>query len=97
MKDSFYVDDLITGEGNDDKAFNAYKKSNGIMAMGGFILRKWHLNSRNLLKLIESGEIANNILGNLNRNQMLLRLKTTNHMQSYKQHWKFGTRERDNR
>ncbi|CAB4012094.1 Hypothetical predicted protein, partial [Paramuricea clavata] len=58
LKDSLYVDDFITGEENDAKAFNVYKKSKEIMAKGGFNLRKWHSNSPNLLKLIETDETS---------------------------------------
>ena len=57
LKDSLYVDDLITGEENDAKAFNVYKKSKDIMSKGGFNLRKWRSNSSNLLKLIKNDRI----------------------------------------
>ena len=58
LKDSLYVDDLTTGEENDTKTFNVYKKSKEILAKGGFNLRKWHSNSANLLKLIKNYEIT---------------------------------------
>ena len=54
LKDSLYVNDLITGEENDGKAFNVYKKSKDIMSNGGFNLRKWRSSSSNLLKLIKN-------------------------------------------
>ena len=56
LEKSLYVDDLLTGDGNDDKALVIYKKSKQIMAEGGFNLRKWNSNSRTLLKAIESCE-----------------------------------------
>lgn len=58
LRKSLYVDDLITGEENDAKAFDVYKKSKEIMAKGGFNLRKWNSNSRSLLKLIDDYEIS---------------------------------------
>ena len=57
LKDSLYVDNLITGEENDAKAFNVYKKSKDIMSKGRFNLRKWRSNSSNLLKLIKNDRI----------------------------------------
>lgn len=56
LEKSLYVDDLITGEENEEKAFNVYKKSKEIMAKGGFNLRKWNSNSHRLLKSIENYE-----------------------------------------
>ena len=50
LEKSLYVDDLITGEDNDEKAFSVYKKSKQIMSEGGFNLQKWNSNSRELLK-----------------------------------------------
>ena len=58
LKDSLYVDDLITGEENDAKAFNVYKKSKDIMSKGSFNLRKWRSNSSNLLQLIKNDRIT---------------------------------------
>ena len=58
LQNCLYVDDLITGEENDEKAQNVYTKSKRIMAAGGFNLRKWHSNSRNLLKYIENCEVS---------------------------------------
>ena len=53
---SLYVDDLLTGEENNDNSFVVYQKSKKIMANGGFILRKWNSNSQTLLKSIEACE-----------------------------------------
>ena len=41
LEKSLYVDDLVTGAENDEKALNIFKKSKQIMAEGGFS-RKWH-------------------------------------------------------
>ena len=56
LEKSLYVDDLITGENDDEKAFIVYKKSKQIMSEGGFNLRKWNSNSRDLLKTNEDCE-----------------------------------------
>ena len=39
--ESFYVDDLVTGEDDTGKAFALYKGSKDRLARGGFKLRKW--------------------------------------------------------
>ena len=49
LENSFYVDDLITGEDSVEESFQIYKGSKQIMATGGFNLRKWHSNSDELL------------------------------------------------
>ena len=56
LRKSLYVDDLLTGEENDENGFIVYQKSNKIMASGGFNLRKWNSNSQTLLKSIETCE-----------------------------------------
>ena len=48
-----YVDDLITGEEDNESAHAVYKKSKRIMSQGGFNLRNWSSNSHNLLKATE--------------------------------------------
>ena len=45
LKNSLYVDDLVTGEANNDKVLDLYSKSKSIMQRGGFNLRKWNTNS----------------------------------------------------
>ena len=56
LSKSLYVDDLLTGEDNDERAFTVYQKSKKIMASGGFNLRKWNSNSPTLLKSIQVSE-----------------------------------------
>ena len=56
LRKSLYVDDLLTGEENDENGFVVYQKSKAIMASGGFNLRKWNSNSQTLLKSIEACE-----------------------------------------
>lgn len=56
LRKSLYVDDLLTGEDNDESGFFVYQKSKKIMATGGFNLRKWNTNSQTLLKSIETCE-----------------------------------------
>ena len=56
MIESFYEDDLVTGEDNTAKAFTLYKKSKNRLASGGFKLRKWMTNDKALKDLIEQDE-----------------------------------------
>ena len=58
LENSFYVDDLITGEDSVEESFQIYKGLKQIMATGGFNLRKWHSNSDELLAKIESNELG---------------------------------------
>ena len=44
IEKSLYVDDLVSGELNEEKAYEIYEKSKKIMSEGGFNLRKWHTN-----------------------------------------------------
>ena len=46
LKNSLYVDDLVTGERSEAEALELYSKSRVIMQRGGFNLRKWRTNSR---------------------------------------------------
>ena len=46
LKNSLYVDDLVTGEENETAALELYSKSREVMQRGGFNLRKWKTNSR---------------------------------------------------
>ncbi|XP_015760975.1 PREDICTED: uncharacterized protein LOC107340135 [Acropora digitifera] len=41
LEQSFYVDDLLTGESNDEKSLVIYHRAKKLMAEGGFNLRKW--------------------------------------------------------
>ena len=52
LKNSLYVDDLVTGEENEAKALDLYSRSKSIMKRGGFNLRKWNTNSRVVLEAI---------------------------------------------
>ena len=59
---SFYVDDLLTGECNDEKALAIYQRAKKLMAEGGFNLRKWKTNSPELQREIaESESVAKSI------------------------------------
>ena len=55
IEGSLYVDDLLTGEKNDDRAFQVYKNSKKLMSQG-FNLRKWNSNSPTLLANIKEAE-----------------------------------------
>ena len=56
FRQSFYVDDLVSGAQNDEKAFQIYEESKEIMSTGGFSLRKWHSNSTSLMQSINNSE-----------------------------------------
>ena len=56
LEKSFYVDDLLTGECNDQKAFTTYQRANMLMAESGFNLRKWKANSPDLQRAITESE-----------------------------------------
>ena len=56
LEQSFYVDDLLTGECNDEKAPFVYHRAKKLMAEGGFNLRKWKTNSRELQRAIAKSE-----------------------------------------
>ena len=56
LKKSLYVDDLLSGAGDDEKALEIYHKSKRIMAGGGFNLRKWNSNSPNVMSEISKSE-----------------------------------------
>ena len=53
LLESFYVDDFNSGEENVDQAFELYLKSKKIFSDGGFTLRRWSSNSKELLELIK--------------------------------------------
>ena len=48
IKDSIYVDDLISGGETVEEAFNTYQVAKQALAEGGFYLRKWDSNSKEL-------------------------------------------------
>ena len=52
LLNAFYVDDLVSGEGDLEKCLSLYKKSRKSLSEGGFNLRKWISNSPKLLELI---------------------------------------------
>ena len=64
IKNSFYVDDLISGGATIEEVFNIYSLAKRVMSEGGFNLRKWSSNSQRLMsKIIQaesgsSGEVA---------------------------------------
>ena len=45
LKNSLYVDDLVTREANDNQVLDLCSKSKSILQQGGFNLRKWNTNS----------------------------------------------------
>ena len=56
MVESFYVDDLVSGDSTTDKAYDLYSKAKVRMANGGFKLRKWKTNDPKLKERINSIE-----------------------------------------
>ena len=61
VKQSFYVDDLVTGANTEREALSVYEKSKERMTIGGFLLRKWKTNSEILAEkmcLTEEEEIS---------------------------------------
>ena len=61
LEQSFYVDDLSTGESNDEKTLVIYHRAKKLMAEGGFNLRKWKTNSLKLQRAIESECVTKSI------------------------------------
>ena len=60
LKNSLYVDDLVTGEENEDKALKLYARSKSVMQRGGFNLRKWKTNSRIAQEAINRSDVQVN-------------------------------------
>ena len=56
IKDSIYVDDVITGANSVPEAFAFYKYSKDIFAKGGFNLRKFLNNDKEVQSLIDSAK-----------------------------------------
>ena len=52
LLNSFYVDDLVTGERGVEECLSLYQKSKKCLLEGGFNLQKWISNSPKLLELI---------------------------------------------
>ena len=46
LKKSLYVENIVTGEGDEVKALELCSKSKSLMQRGGFNLRKWKTNSK---------------------------------------------------
>jgi len=48
LEQSLYVDDLLTGESDEERGLAVYKRCKKVMSSGGFNLRKWRSNSQKL-------------------------------------------------
>ncbi len=57
LSESFYVDDLVAGERNDEDAFVFCHNSKECLSKGGFHLRKWVSNSKELLSRIQDDRV----------------------------------------
>lgn len=58
MIESFYVDDLVSGDSTTDKAYDLYTKAKVRMAKGGLKPRKWKTNDPRLKERIGLSETA---------------------------------------
>ena len=56
LDQSFYVDDLLTGECNEEKALAIYHRAKKLMSEGGFNLRKWKINLLEVQRAIAKSE-----------------------------------------
>ena len=56
LDQSFYVDDLLTGECNKEKALAIYHRAKKLMSEGGFNLRKWKINLLEVQRAIAKSE-----------------------------------------
>lgn len=54
LKDSFYMDDLMTGAETIDQAFRIYQEMNSLLLDGGFEMQKWSSNSSELLNQMKN-------------------------------------------
>ena len=59
LQESFYVDNMASGETDEDAAFTLYEKSKQCLAKGSFEVRKWHTNSECLTKRITDDRVEN--------------------------------------
>ena len=53
VKDSLYIDDLVTGTSTVEEAFSLFKKAKDRLKAGGFHMHKWKTNDDNLLQAIK--------------------------------------------
>ncbi|XP_059049420.1 uncharacterized protein LOC131844524 [Achroia grisella] len=53
VRNSFYMDDLMTGCSTVKDGVELYKEMNNLLKSGGFILQKWNSNNKALLEQIE--------------------------------------------
>ena len=58
LLNSFYVDDLVTGERGVEECVSLYQKSKKCLLEGGFNLLKWISNSPKLLELICEDQVG---------------------------------------
>lgn len=58
LKNSLYVDDLVTGAANDQEALELSTQAKQIMYKGAFNLRKWNTNSNDLQKKFSSERVT---------------------------------------
>ena len=56
MLESFYVDDLVSGDDSTQSTYDLYLKAKMRLAEGGFKLRKWKTNDSELRKRIDCAE-----------------------------------------
>ena len=57
MKESFYVDDLASGDHTEEDTFRLYLKAKSRLSSGGFNLRKWLTNNAKLRERISRNEL----------------------------------------
>ena len=58
MLRSLYVDDLVSGDKNKEEVKGLYDHASKRLAEGGFRLRKWHMNDKELSRLINEIECS---------------------------------------
>jgi len=58
----FYVDDLLTGNDNLDKAIKTRDEIIVALSKGGFKLRKWISNSSELMQGLQSSDASDSVL-----------------------------------
>lgn len=54
---SIYVDDIVSGAGNEEDAYQLYAESKDLLRRGGFNLRKFVTNSSQLQERIDESEL----------------------------------------